>query len=265
MKNAVKEFERIQLITEGIFNKIIKSFTHPSPISKQHKLAGLNKKTQQILNKHQIDIESGAECKGLKAGKKPNNIFWSKTGDKVGAFGKNRNIVDDLGDFITKRELRCYDITKDIYGIAWLFADNAKFHANKIWGTGKDDVHFDGVWSGGVFKGIWESGPENWKTDVSNFKGVGLNLSQNQNPQPTTNQNPQPIEYIIWLQGAHTKKTFQEIAEMYSEGKIDDNTQIFRDGIGNARNYVFLSNLPEYPNIKAAANNIIAKRASGTV
>lgn len=261
MRNAVEKFEQMLNITEAWFDDF-----HNRMKNTLNMKYNQNQNVQQRMQQHGKDLESGAECKGLSKG--PNNLFFSNVGGASAIVGKNRNQIDDLGDLkISKRELRCYDLQKDKFGIAWLFSDDAKFHAKKIWGQ-PGEIHFDGIWEGGVFNGIWHGRQEDYKSSMQNFQGTGLNMGGNPAVQNSTNQQqtpsqgpaPQVLNYVIWLNNQHTYKTLPEVIEMLANGVIQaDTTQIFRDGLNKERRYVILSTLPEYPQIFSAFQRLMSK------
>ncbi len=72
-------------------------------------------------------------------------------------------------------DFKCYDTDRDIYGIAWLFAPDAKYNASYITGklkanvTRPQAVDFYGLWYDGRFYG-------NFKSQSNNFIG-GTDLS----------------------------------------------------------------------------------------
>lgn len=218
------------------------------------------------VEKHKQDMESGAECSGLKVGDKPNGLFWSATGSIEGIFGRNRNKVDDLGDLeITKRELRCYDVSKDIYNIEWLYDNHAKFHAKKIWGNSKTGIHFEGEWfPGGIFKGIWEGPVANFKAAPQFFKDKrGITLQQlAQMNSPQTPQAPAPTNgpsgppkapefYYYDVNGSPIGPLpFHRLKQAYTVGAINKDTLAWREGLPGqtAANAIPIpvQNLPEF-------------------
>ncbi len=236
------------------------------PIEKYNKLTQeadslfnrLNQATQKLfkpqqsdfekayVDQHRKDMESGAECQGLRVGDKPNNIFHSVVGSIEAMFGKNQNKVDDISDLdITKRELRCYDTNKDIYDINWLFDSNAKYHAKKIWGDPTEGIHFLGEWfPGSIFKGIWEGPASDFKAAPIYFKDIrGISLQQvgngsqaNQGSQSQTNQQPirPTIPMYIYFdsnQIEHGPFTFNQLKQAYTSGGINKQTFVWRKGI----------------------------------
>ena len=61
-------------------------------------------------------------------------------------------------------DFKCYDIEKDVFGIAWLFDPSAKYKALSIGGNLKanirnQSVDFNGIWSNGDFYGDFKSNP----------------------------------------------------------------------------------------------------------
>lgn len=246
MKDPVEEFERMRKITESFlddFNGRLKKTLNvgykPNP------------NIQHLMSKHANDLESGAECKGISKG--PNKLFFSQVGDIGAVIGQNRNKIEDIGGLnISKRDLRCYDLTKDKYGIAWLFDDNAKYHAKKIWG-GPNDIHFEGEWSGGVFKGVWHGPDSNWKTAPANYQGTGLGAAAAQ-------VNPTVVNYTVLSKGKPVQRTTQQIIKLLMLKKINSMTQIYRPGINTTNSYVFLHQLPEYAQLQAAATELVNKR-----
>lgn len=130
-----KEFERLNEAFLDFFKNIgnKKQTVVPKPVNK-------------------TAVEAGGECAIF--GTEPNNLFWSELGAVDAAFGRNKNYVKDITEFsLSKRQLRCYDLKKDPNQIAWLFSDNAKFEAEKIWGK-PGQIYFQGKWMNGDFKGI---------------------------------------------------------------------------------------------------------------
>ncbi len=220
------------------------------------------------VEKHKLDMESGAECAGLKVGDKPNGLFWSAPGSIEGVFGRNRNKVDDLGDLeITKRELRCYDVSKDIYNIEWLFDNHAKFHAKKIWGNEKIGIHFDGEWfPGSIFRGIWVGPVANFKAAPQFFKdkrGITLQqLAQINMPQAAPAVATPPIAppgppkapefYYYDAKGPVGPMPFASLKQAYTVGAINKDTSVWREGLpgqtgANAVQHAIpLSELPEF-------------------
>ena len=250
MKNAVEKFEQMLNLTEAWFDDF-----HNRMKNTLNMKYNQNQNVQQRMQQHGKDLESGAECKGLSKG--PNNLFFSNVGGASATVGKNRNQIDDLGDLkISKRELRCYDLQKDKFGIAWLFSDDAKFHAKKIWGQ-PGEIHFDGTWEGGVFNGVWHGDSKNYKTSPQNFRGTGLNFNQqNQQNQAAQQGLPPKRIYYVSINGQDIQKTYPEIIAMYANGQIDkDATEVIRDGL---KGWVSLSELPEFPQIFAASQRIAA-------
>lgn len=155
MKDPILEFSEIDNRIDEIFGflknrgKTVNKNINPYPSQKN---------VSSILDKHRREVESGDECAPFKT--KPNELFWSATGAKEAEFGKSKNKVSDISELrISKRELRCYDIKNDPSGIAWLFANDARFEAEKIWGNPKE-IYFKGKWMGGEFKGIMVPGSE---------------------------------------------------------------------------------------------------------
>jgi len=246
MKDAVKKFEEMYQMTESWFDNFHNKMKNTiKPKYSQ------NQNVQQLLKKHGKDLESGDECKGLSKG--PNNLFFSTVGSSEALFGKNRNKVEDMGDLkISKRELRCYDLTKDKFGIAWLFDNNAKFTAKKIWGQ-PGDIHFEGIWESGIFKGAWHGPQENFKTSSQNYQGTGWNP----NAQSGHHQNnTQPIEFKLYneVSREYATKTLTDIIEMYARGLINKHsTQVFYNN-----KWIYFFQLPEFNEIESAAQRLIA-------
>jgi len=200
------------------------------------------------VEKHRQDMESGAECKGCKAGDKPNEVFWSNVGSIDATFGKNRNKVDNIGDLeISKRELRCYDVKKDVYGIAWLFNPNAKFHAEKIWGDPKNKqnkIYFKGSWYTGEFKGIMDYG----------FQQLEMPTYTDDEYLPPTPPPIPPFYYWYDEEGtSHGPIFFIELQNTYHAGIISKNTWVYRKELPQANpndpRPILLSQLPEFKSI----------------
>jgi len=225
------------------------------------------------VDQHRKDLESGAECQGLKVGDKPNDKFWSAVGSIEAIFGRNRNKVDDIGELdITKRELRCYDTDKDIYNIEWLYDNRAKYHAKKIWGNPKEGIHFLGEWyPGAVFKGIWEGPVSDFKAAPLFFKDLrGISLQQvaqlqldpeeylrkqkEQEQQAQATQQIRPtIPMYYWYEPngvEHGPLNFAQLKQAYTSAGINKQTLVWRKGIkGDDPNHpqaIYLFDLPEF-------------------
>lgn len=231
MKDWIKEVEQQNQLAESYLDKLSNIF---SPKSN-------NPSSSQIIKNYEKDIESGNECKKEKVGKIPNNLFWSETGSVFAIIGKNKNKIHDISDLkVTKRQLRCYDLSRDVFQIAWLF--NGKFEAKKIWdGPLGDNIRFDGIWKSGDFYGIWESTADNWKAPASDFKGTGAHPST----IASALGGPQPREYYTWIMGVKDGPfNIGQIKHMFNTGGINRDTEIWRDGIG--KYYVPLAEIPEF-------------------
>lgn len=240
----IVEFEKTQLILEGIFQKMAAGISSAFKPKVNYKQSLANS-----VSNYKNKVDSGQECKGLKVGKGHNELFWSETGSLSAIFGKNRNMVNDIGDLkISKRELRCYDLKKDLYKIGWLFSNDASYQAEKIWGI-PGEIHFKGVWKAGFFYGVWESPIENWKTDRKYFKGTGLDFNKLKN---TTNK-ANPIEYYLYNPLSRKQRgpfTSKQIINLFKSAKINRTSQIWREELGP--NYIFLKDLPEFKDILSA-------------
>lgn len=240
----IVEFEKTQLVLESIFQRMANGISNAFKSKPNYKQSLANS-----VSNYKNKVDSGQECKGLKVGKGHNELFWSETGSLSAIFGKNRNAVADIGDLkISKRELRCYDLKKDLYKISWLFSNDASYQAQKIWGK-PGEIHFEGIWKSGFFYGVWESPIENWKTDRKYFKGTGLDF----NKIKSTTQKANPIEYYLY--NTLSKKqsgpfTANQIVNLYKKAKINRTSQIWRNGLG--ADYILVKDLPEFKDILAA-------------
>lgn len=180
IKDPVAEFERIDNnlneAISGFFKGLGKAFgseKKPAPSS------------TSILDKHRQAVESGSECDMF--GTKPHGLFYSQTGSPDAYFGRNRNYVKDIMDLqISKRELRCYDLEKDPKKIAWLFAPDVVFKADRIWGKPKK-IYFQGIWKAGIFKGVLV---EPSKFEGGEFHGVKIPTDRDIQQQAAPMQVP---------------------------------------------------------------------------
>lgn len=161
MKDSVKEFEKLN---ENL-NKILEAnwFNPLSWFSDKSQESEPNKSYQRsdVINKHLQSIESEEEC----APGTSNRRFSSEPGSNSATFYsiKNKKIVQtgfvkDIKPFldnagISKKFLRCYDLSKDKLKINWLF--NGEFNADILdWDKKKKKVIFQGIWKSGLFGGI---------------------------------------------------------------------------------------------------------------
>jgi hypothetical protein len=243
MWEPIKKLEEIQQLNDNIFKRIDELF-------------GFGKKAEQpsVVNKYKQSIDSGEECKAY--GTTPNNLFWSEVGSKEAWIGKNKNHVNDITEFISKRDLRCYDLKKDPYKIAWLFSPDTKFEAEKIWGEPSKrpgEIYFKGTWKGGDFKGLWVEGS---KFEGGLFSGKKVGDTQPEESSKVTRKpftiNIQPgLEFhnlLIELLDSKEVQLYNKIVNDINSGKFEsDLKKVHRmirtgelDGYGNLQTLSFL-------------------------
>lgn len=119
------------------------------------------------------DTDSDTDCAKMDVGKKRNRKVAGTAGEGSVTIGKNKianikgikfELLDAKGkgtgkfDNAIPRDFKCYDESKDIYGIKWLFDENASYEATAISGELKagvknQSVNFWGKWLGGTFNG----------------------------------------------------------------------------------------------------------------
>jgi hypothetical protein len=165
MKDPVKQFEeldgRINNLFEAWFNPKSWFSNKPSSTASTVSYGG-----SSLADKIRHRKESGEECGGT--GNTSNKRFYSEDGSNSAKFyskkGEITGEVDDIKPFIdgakiSKKYLRCYNLTKDPLKIAWLF--NGNFKANVLgWNPKTKKVTFQGKWKGGVFMGEKYAGSE---------------------------------------------------------------------------------------------------------
>jgi hypothetical protein len=176
VKDPLQEFEElnkgVDKIFENIFQKLTSALhtkmpsglsvkpiqTHSGLPSKQYVYQGsqLGQKVSDRIAKYREEERVKAQCVALGSDG-PNDLYELGKNGISATFGKAKNKVRDTrGLAISPEELMCYDLQKDKLGIAWLFDDNARFEAKRIWG-GPKKVYFQGIWNAGDFKGIMTS------------------------------------------------------------------------------------------------------------
>lgn len=188
MKNPLKTHKEHQNQIDEIFGKISKFFSKSKPASSTDELSRLEylknieKYKSRMMDPSTCDkgIEVDTEDKGKN--KKNTKIVLPRTG-RVQLKSSGEISIDDdkiiadyselyienavrgigMGSFrkINVRDLVCYDLSKDTYGIAWLLDENSSYIATKISGKLKlnkfnQSVNFDGIWNYGKFYGKFE-------------------------------------------------------------------------------------------------------------
>ena len=164
MKDPIKQFEEL----DGRINNLFEVWFKPSTwfSSKQSSTgATASYGGSALADKMRKDKESGAECGEGNSG---NKRFNSEDGSNSAKFynkkGEITGEVDDIKPFISgakisKKYLRCYNLTKDPLNISWLF--NGNFKASVLgWNPKTKKVTFQGKWKGGVFMGEKYAGQE---------------------------------------------------------------------------------------------------------
>jgi len=169
MKNPIHTHKKHQNRIDEIFGKISKFFSSSKPVtdveqkSRNEYLAKVQKAEIELLNPLSCD----------SSGRKPNVKLTSDREIKIDndKFIKNyseiyfENLVNGTGmrtfRKINIKDLICYDLDEDIYGIAWLLDYNASYTANKISGKllafkPNQSVNFSGSWGKGKFYGKFE-------------------------------------------------------------------------------------------------------------
>lgn len=180
MKDPLLEFEeldkRLDEVLGNLFKKIGSSFSKKAPQamptgldvktttdyfgmpSKEYVYKGsqLGQSVSDTIAKYKKEREIKNKCKELGS-EGQNGLFELQKNGTSATFGEAKNFVKDIrGLEISIDELVCYDLSKDKFGVAWLFADSAKFEAKRIWGK-PGTIYFDGIWRAGEFKGIMTS------------------------------------------------------------------------------------------------------------
>ena len=194
MKNPLKTHKHHQKQIDEIFGKIANFFSQSKPESSPEELSRL----QYLMNieKYKLNMMDPSTCdKGIeiitpdknKGNKKGNQVKYSRIvppkSGRVKLSADGEILIDDdkiikdyselyientvrgvgMGSFrkLNVRDLVCYDLSKDTYGIAWLLSENSSYTANKI--SGKllvnkfnQSVNFDGTWNYGKFYGKFE-------------------------------------------------------------------------------------------------------------
>lgn len=235
MWNAIKKFEEIQKNNENVFNKL-------------NELFGFNNQKEDIVSKYKKGIESGEECKPF--GTEPNNLFWSEVGSPSGQI--RNNPIKDITQFVSKRELRCYDFKKDPYKIAWLFSPDAKFEAEKIWGNpnkNPGEVYFKGTWKDGEFNGILV---EPSKFEGGTFKGTKLGSEKTQE-KPSEEQGGEIKNFSINIKGLEFYNIPIELLDskelkLFDKIKKDIESGVFLNMLKKARRLIVNGELDGYGN-----------------
>lgn len=208
MKDPVEIHEKHGERLNEIFGKIRKFFSKPSADPKTF---------LDAMRRYQETDASDENCKDLDTGKKLNKVASGRAGSSevkigintiknikglrfelIGANNKgtgkfNNALVDDF---------RCYDVIKDPYGIAWLFARNAEFIAEYISGDLKylgnntaqrpQSVNFVGEWTKGTFYGTFMGGE--WGGEARIGKGAKfINQTKPASKKIKTKRKAKPI------------------------------------------------------------------------
>lgn len=147
MKDQVEEYEQLQAKIDNLFEAIkLPSWLTPKPRTNTINIT--HQKPQSVID-YEKSVENNTECPGGGNGR-----FVSELGSASGTFYssnfKHKGFVKDLTPLInnakiSKKFLRCYDLTKDPMKIAWLF--NGDFEADYLdWDTQQKKIIFSGKW-----------------------------------------------------------------------------------------------------------------------
>ena len=188
MKNPIHTHKKHQNEIDEIFGKISKFFSSSKPLSDSEKAKQLLYKTNIEKQKERMLDPSTCGSNNIystgsiepeskdKKGKKPQTPKNGRVrllptgeimidGDKIikdysELYIENTVRGTGMGNFrkLIVRDLVCYDLDKDMYGIAWLLSSDASYVAEKV--SGKllankfnQSVNFQGDWQSGKFYG----------------------------------------------------------------------------------------------------------------
>lgn len=197
-KDPVQIVENHNKKIEEIFGKISKFFKNNS--------GNITTSTyQQTISNIESMQDSDEFCKlyGTSSGQIANTNVSGQWDQKHIKIGNNKEIEDfsnikleyvdkhgkGLNKFYSARfaDFKCYDLRRDLYGIAWLFDPNTRYKALSVSGnlkanfTGNQPVDFNGFWYKGDFYGKFLSDPVNFK---------GRNMAPPTPTTPTTGFGP---------------------------------------------------------------------------
>jgi hypothetical protein len=173
MKDPIQEYTRQGQRLDEIFGWLNRTFGSKPSTTPASFLDAMNRYK---------DSDTDADCANMDVGDKLNRKVAGTTGTASVTIGKNtiKNIkgirfelLDNKGkgtgsyDNAIVNDFKCYDLSKDIYGIKWLFDDSASYEAESITGDLKagvknQSVAFFGKWKAGLFQGKFMSDPKDF-------------------------------------------------------------------------------------------------------
>jgi hypothetical protein len=157
-----------------------------------------------------------------------------------------------MGTFrkLNVRDLVCYDLSRDIYGIAWLLDPYASYTAEKISGKLLANKYNQSV----LFQGNWESGKFYGRAEGS--RQINKILNQNKNSS---------------INKAEVQKKLENLQNLVKQTKINFDTKFKNEDfdniektVKNSKNNQLIKFIPELYTIKNYLSTIESKKGMGT-